>query len=60
MPWRPFSIDKDAYPPEQSELIIAKGRNGGEGIIPSHFCTRTTMFSELDSNHTKKKEVLGF
>jgi replicative DNA helicase len=55
MPWRPFAIDKDAYPPEQSELIIAKGRNGGEGIIPSHFDTRTTMFSELDNSHDVKE-----
>ena len=47
MPWRPFAIDKDQYKPEEAEIIVQKGRNGGEGSVPVEFCTRTTRFKEV-------------
>jgi replicative DNA helicase len=58
MPWRPYAIDKEKYKPEESEIIVAKGRNGGEGIIATYFCPRTTRFYELDTanNYNEQNE----
>ncbi len=59
-PWRPFAIDKDKYEQSEAELIVIKGRNGGEGTIPSHFCTETTRFTErLKENEQKKDRGMG-
>lgn len=52
MPWRPYAIDKEKYKPEESEIIVAKGRNGGEGIVPTYFCPKTTRFYELETEES--------
>ena len=55
MPWRPSAINPE-LPQEQSEVIVAKGRNAGEGNIQTHFSTITTRFTEMDENHISQEE----
>jgi len=59
MPWRPFSIRQEGDPSE-SEIIVAKGRNAGEGTIPTYFNTKSTSFTPLskyDREHKSQEKV---
>ena len=44
-PWRPHAIDPEGSPAEDAEIILAKGRNAGTGILPAYFSTLTTTFT---------------
>jgi replicative DNA helicase len=50
MPWRPYAINKE-LDPHESEIIIAKSRNSGDGTIPTYFSTETTSFTVIDRSH---------
>jgi replicative DNA helicase len=46
-PWRPSAIDT-TLDPKEAEIILAKGRNSGEGSIPAEFSTYTTLFTSKE------------